>query len=245
MGFMDLFSKKKEVNNVEQVSVPVSQNKINLIKERETKVGISLAKKTDMEIQARVNMIIDISGSMSSMFSSGKVQEICERLLPIALKLDNNQELDVYTFNNGSNKIKTPVTMNNFEGYISKYINNIDGGTSYTPVMTKVVNDCGNDNSVPVFNIMITDGTNDDQAATEKFIVDVSNKHHFFSFCGIGYSSFSFLEKLDTIQGRTLDNASFFSVNDLSKMSDSDLYDKLLSEFPAWLMQAKKLGIVK
>ena len=47
------------------------------------------------------------------------------------------------------------------------------------------------------------------------------------------------------MEGRFVDNANFFSVNDLNKMSDEKLYNKLLGEYPEWISKAKHLGILK
>jgi len=243
MGILDIF-KKTEPSTNPVVDNSDVQSKINLIKEREQKVTISLAKKTDTPIQARVNIMVDISGSMSHMFSSGRVQEVLERLFPIALTLDDNKELDVWVFNNSSSHINPSVRMDNFSNYISTYFPSVGGGTSYSPVMNDVVRVSGEDNSIPCFNIMLTDGDNGDKIDTEAFIKSVSNKHHFWQFVGLGSESFYFLEKLDTLPGRIIDNANFFSVNDISKLSDEHLYDKLLSEFPSWLKEAKSKGIV-
>lgn len=248
MGLFDIFSKKTETsqeNTTVQTNIIIGTNKINLLKEREQKVGICLAKKTDIQIQARVNVMIDISGSMSGMFSSGKVQDVLERLFPIALKLDDNQELDIFAFNNSSKHIEPCVTISNFSDYVSKYFPMISGGTSYSPVMKEVVKMCEDDNSIPVFNIMLTDGDNGDKREAESFIREMSSKHHFWQFIGIGYESFDFLQELDTMSGRIIDNANFFSVNDISKISDEQLYDQLLNEFPTWLKEAKSKNIVK
>ena len=46
------------------------------------------------------------------------------------------------------------------------------------------------------------------------------------------------------MEGRRVDNAGFFSVDDISKISDAALYRRMLSEFPDWLTAAKGAGIV-
>lgn len=37
------------------------------------------------------------------------------------------------------------------------------------------------------------------------------------------------------MEGRYIDNANFFSINDINTMSDDEIYAKLLEEFPTWL----------
>jgi hypothetical protein len=47
------------------------------------------------------------------------------------------------------------------------------------------------------------------------------------------------------MEGRYIDNANFFSVNDLTRLSDNDLYGRLLGEYPEWLNKAKSVGLIR
>lgn len=96
----------------------------------------------------------------------------------------------------------------------------------------------------PVFLIFITDGNNSDTAATEKAIRDASQLGIFIHCVGIGGAGFAFLEKIDNLSGRLLDNVSFDAIHDLSKLSDSELYGMLLKEFPGWVGQAKQKNLI-
>ncbi|MCK9896911.1 TerD family protein [Frankia sp. AgB32] len=55
---------------------------------------------------------------------------------------------------------------------------------------------------------------------------------------------FSFLEELDEMGGRYLDNASFFSVSDPAELSDEQLYESMMTEYPSWLRQATDLRLL-
>ncbi len=57
-------------------------------------------------------------------------------------------------------------------------------------------------------------------------------------------AKFDVLRKLDTMEGRIVDNAKFFQLDDLKKVSDEVLYNQLLDEFPMWLKEAKEKGIL-
>jgi hypothetical protein len=46
------------------------------------------------------------------------------------------------------------------------------------------------------------------------------------------------------MRGRVLDNVNFFQVNDISNISDEELYDRLLKEFPSWIDKAYEGGIL-
>ncbi len=65
----------------------------------------------------------------------------------------------------------------------------------------------------------------------------------FWKFIGIGDEKFEFLEKLDELKGRFIDNANFISVNDIKGIKDSTLYSDLLEEYNDWLDLCRKSGI--
>ncbi|NYZ69254.1 VWA domain-containing protein [Endozoicomonas sp. SM1973] len=52
------------------------------------------------------------------------------------------------------------------------------------------------------------------------------------------------LERLDDLTGRTIGNADFFSIDDFKKVQNQELYERLLNEFPGWLREAKRIGIL-
>ncbi|WP_374201597.1 VWA domain-containing protein [Actinocorallia sp. API 0066] len=41
-----------------------------------------------------------------------------------------------------------------------------------------------------------------------------------------------------------VDNVSFFSVDDPAKISDDALFDRMMTEYPSWLEQARKNGLI-
>ncbi len=42
------------------------------------------------------------------------------------------------------------------------------------------------------------------------------------------------------MEGRYVDNANFFHTENIDKISDDQLYDKLLNEFPEWIKEARE-----
>jgi hypothetical protein len=59
-----------------------------------------------------------------------------------------------------------------------------------------------------------------------------------------GNGEFAFLEGLDDMVGRYVDNADFFTVSDPAEVPDDDLYDLLMGEYPAWVGLLGGLGLV-
>lgn len=96
----------------------------------------------------------------------------------------------------------------------------------------------------PTLVFFVTDGDNFDKAEARQVIKEASNQGIFWQFIGIGNDSFRFLEELDDMEGRFVDNANFFQVNDIDRISDEELYERLLNEFPLWLKEARAKDLV-
>lgn len=102
----------------------------------------------------------------------------------------------------------------------------------------------------PTFVVFITDGDNfnEDKAPTERIIREASDQPIFWQFVGIGdRGKFGFLEKLDNMGGRVIDNANFvrFTKEEINNMSQEKLYEKLMNEFPLWIKEAKAHGFIQ
>ena len=224
----------------------------------------NLAKTKNLDGQkAKVKLALDISGSMSTLYSSGYVQQVIERILPLGMQFDDDQSVELYLFHHGVMKVKD-INLSNVEGFVKRDIlgKYNFGTTNYAPVINMITEDHSPSKSkgflnslfgkkedsvktdLPSYVIFITDGNNDDKSAAIKAITEASQKGVFFSFVGIGYEKFQFLQELDTLQGRLLDNASFFKATDLTKISDDELYNSLLKEFPEWVKEAKIKGLI-
>jgi hypothetical protein len=46
------------------------------------------------------------------------------------------------------------------------------------------------------------------------------------------------------MEGRFIDNAGFFALDDIDKVSDAELYERILSEFPDWIRAARAAKII-
>lgn len=188
--------------------------------------------------RARVFVVIDRSGSMSHLYRNGAVQEVLTRLLPLALKFDDNGELEVYVFNNNCLQL-APMTLANYDNYVQTEILNKGkgpgGGTSYAPVIKETVSIYNDGSPYPAFGIFITDGENDDRNPTDRAIRESSKYKIFYQFVGIGHENFRYLQKLDDLDGRQVDNTAFVKVEDFARLDDDQLFNKLLEQYPQWL----------
>jgi stress response protein SCP2 len=117
----------------------------------------------------------------------------------------------------------------------------------------------------PVYVMFVTDGAPMDRKEAEEQLRFSSYEPVFWQFMAIGKSNkavdagesrkrgllariadsqFAFLEQLDDLPGRHLDNADFFGVTDPANLSDDQLYDLLMTEYPGWLEAARRGGLL-
>lgn len=228
---------------------------LNKVEQRKESI-IDLKKKAGIgkNSKAQVVSVVDYSASMSGLYNNGTVQDTVERILPLGLAFDDDERVDSYLFHDKYKELPA-ITLNNLDGYVQTEIKRHSmGSTSYAPVLNAIKDKFKPSSFLgmgsktmeyPVYIIFIVDGGNDDRDATEKVIREMSEMGFFIQFVGIGNASFSFLEKLDDLPGRKLDNANFFKVSDIRSMSDDSLYQGLMKEYPQWLLQAKDAKLVK
>ncbi|WP_232665533.1 VWA domain-containing protein [Pseudonocardia sp. TRM90224] len=238
------------------------------------RAAVSLEKRGLGEHTARVALCLDISASMTSLYRSGKIQALVERILALGLRFDDNGEVDVFLFGEHGYE-EPPVNLANHASYVPTMISRrrLEGGTNYAAAMRLIreryFGGSGPRNqpfadSYPVYVMFVTDGATQDRKSTEDQLRYSSHEPIFWQFMAIGPSSksvdatgtkrgllarladsqFTFLESLDDLPGRAIDNADFFGVNDPSNIPDEQLYDLLMTEYPGWLTAARNAGLL-
>lgn len=251
MGFFDIFKNKaqKAVDayqptesapakpEPQKLAIDMSKHEENL---NRVLIDMSKNKKIDLtKHTARVGMALDYSGSMSSLYDNGSVQDVINRLLPIAIKFDDNGELESWIFSNKFLRLES-VNINNYKDYVDDVILSSPlnmAGTYYAPVLNDIDKYYRKvePSNIPSFVIFITDGDNFDHSETNKVIRKLSEYNIFIQFIGIGYEDFDYLKQLDDLDGRLHDNTGFTSIVDMNKMTDQELYTELLRQYTDWV----------
>ncbi len=250
---MFLFGSKKKDNSSSSMDAIQSANTATSAASSSAKVILSKAeagldryivrlekeKKINLNThRARVFVVMDRSGSMDHLYRNGAVQDVLTRLLPLALRFDDNGELEVYVFNRTCTQT-APMNINNFESYVEKEIlgkgYGPTGGTNYAPVIKETMCNYNDGSPYPAFGIFITDGENADSDLTDMAVRESSKYKIFYQFVGIGNERFNYLQKLDDLDGRAVDNTAFIKVADFSRLDDEQLYAMLLEQYPQWL----------
>lgn len=238
------FGKKKQENNsnisagsslgVEKPKVSLEKSKVSLDKHL-----VSLKKEKNIDLTnliCQVKVYIDISGSMDTRYYNGSVQNALIRLFPIALRFDDDGTMPVAIFDEKCFEL-VPMTLDNYATYVKKEIINKGylrhNGTNYAPVINHAIQNC--DDGYPTFILFITDGNCWDPYQSDKAFRE-SVEHKMFIQCvGIGDENFSYLKKIDNLDGRSVDNTAFVEIRELEQLSDEELYSKLLEQYPDWL----------
>ncbi len=238
--------------------ISLSKDKVNLEKHvvNLTKCVVDLSKKNGVDLgstRAKVVVVLDYSGSMSSLYSNGTVQRTLNRLVPLGLTFDDNGTIDVFLFSNSYKKLND-LNLLNYENYVNTVARSSSmsmGGTNYAPVLRAIIEGDTKqsgflflkseyvspivDNGDPTFILFITDGANADCNATDNVIRRASSMNVFIQFIGIGGEQFNYLQKLDDLPGRVRDNTGFSKMKSLDNASDQELYTNVLEQFSKWL----------
>lgn len=124
--------------------------------------------------------------------------------------------------------------------------------------------------ALPVYVMFVTDGATMREQDAREQVMASSYEPLFWQFMAIGRSSksidapassgggrfgrrmsswgggeFKFLEELDDLGGRHVDNANFFAVADPANIPDDQLFELLMGEYPGWLTQARTKGLLQ
>ena len=209
-------------------------------------LGVELKKKNLETLVARVGLVMDISGSMTARFKNGTVQEIVNKTLPLAVQFDDDGELDCWYYGTTARRMDS-VNLENYTKAVPKEWKQLMlelGGCNNEPVVLRMVLDTYRDTQLPVYVLFITDGGVSKKSEIQKIITEASKLPIFWQFVGVGGSGYGILEKLDSMKGRYVDNAGFFALDDFKKVSNEELYARLLEEFPKWLKAIRNKGMI-
>ena len=95
-----------------------------------------------------------------------------------------------------------------------------------------------------VYILFISDGGVSDARGITKIITDAAKLPIFWQFVGIGGHNYGILKKLDDMDGRVVDNCDFFELDKIHDISEEQLYENVLEEFPDWLKEIKNIGML-
>ncbi|MGW0462217.1 VWA domain-containing protein [Streptomyces tendae] len=234
---------------------------------RKEQVAVSLSKHGAAGVTARVVLVLDASGSMSLLYSKGVVADVVERMAAVAAQLDDDGEMQAWTF--ASNPARLPdlrlgelpewLRLHVRVGEISLFRRGRKKGLHPEQVDMRAVGIQNEEQKViaevrafvrenpapvPTLVLFFSDGGVYRNAEIERELREAVEEPIFWQFVGLGRANYGVLERFDTLPGRRVDNVGFFAVDDIGTVPDPELYDRLLSEFPSWITAAGRAGIL-
>ncbi|WP_328915065.1 MULTISPECIES: vWA domain-containing protein [unclassified Streptomyces] len=213
--------------------------------------AVSLAKHRVSGQRAAVYLVLDRSGSMRPYYRDGSVQHLAEQTLALAANLDDDGVVPVVFFSTEIDGT-AEISLDAYRDRINPLHDSMGhmGRTNYHVAMQAVIDHyeaCGATD--PAFVIFQTDGSPSSKTAAEHVLCTAAKLPIFWQFVGFGDDEFRFLRKLDELPApgrRVVDNAGFFAAGKSpTTISDADLYDRLLQEFPLWLTAARAAGVIR
>jgi hypothetical protein len=216
--------------------------------------GASLARHGLDGQRAAVYLVVDYSGSMKPYYQDGSVQALADRVLGLSAHFDDDGRVPVVFFSTDVDAV-TDIALADHRGRIERIVAGLGhmGKTSYHLAMDAVIDHYLDSGSrAPALVVFQTDGGPINKLAAERFLCKAARLPLFWQFIGFGDQNskqFDYLRKLDELSvpgKRVVDNAGFFHAgSDPGKVSDAELYDRLVGEFPKWLVAARAQGIVR
>lgn len=239
----------------------------SLLKKAETAVK-AIDKARLNGATAKVAVVLDYSGSMYNEYQSGRMQALTEKVLALGTQFDDDGSIDFFVFDSTAARLGE-VGINDFEGSVARLTKNRRmGSTNYADAFTAVRNHFGFSPAAPrkkglfgafkkaqpaqsgpvdqpVYALFLTDGSPDNAQAAVDALTDVSTAPVFWKFLSIGSSPMAFLQKLDDLKERFVDNADYQHIGSLSTITDDKLFDLMLEEFPEWISEVRSKGLIK
>ncbi|MFF5260514.1 VWA domain-containing protein [Actinomadura viridis] len=239
-----------EVNDEPPAEVDL-RKRISLRKEA---VRVSLEKKGIGGVRARVAVALDASGSMRRLYKDGVVADNVERMAALALQMDDDAALDAWIFATEFARLP-PLKVAEIQAWTRDNVRmreavaadgtrvSLGGRNNEPQVIADIVSYYACRPGEPVFVLFFSDGGVAKDAQIARLLREASDQPIFWQFIGLGHGRYGILHKLDDLDGRLVDNAGFFAVDDIDGISDAELYQRILSEFPTWLRAARAQGI--
>jgi hypothetical protein len=215
---------------------------------------ISLEKNGLAGQRAAVYLVLDRSGSMRPYYKDGTVQHLAEQILALAANLDDDGVVPLVFFSTDVDGT-ADFSLDHYAGRIDALHASYGhmGRTNYHLAMRAVIDHYTASGATdPALVVFQTDGGPSARRAAEQLLCEASRLPMFWQFIGFGDPAdkqFDFLRKLDELPvpgKRMVDNAGFFPAGtDPRATSDAELYDRLMSEFPEWLTEARRLKLFR
>ncbi|MFI2473368.1 VWA domain-containing protein [Nocardia xishanensis] len=219
---------------------------------RKREVAKVLIDKDALGVRARVVLVIDKTGSMVKQYRKKVVHRVVERMIPVATQLDDDGTLEAYLYALSYTRLPD-IAVADADRWSETYLHlsGTHAGIDYTglggrndelPIMRAVI-DTLRPGDRPTLVLFFTDGGFAKKQEIAALMREASRLPAFWQFVGLGQANYGLLRSIDEMDGRLVDNAGFFALDDIDRVDDAQLYTRLLGEFPQWLRAARAAGV--
>lgn len=208
-------------------------------------------------------LTVDNSGSTGDLYRKGTIQEVVDIAIAAGMLFDDDGTIPASVFNNQVEDLGE-ITLANSKDFLRNKGVRAGGGTDYVSALQWIIDAAGFGNvklggglfggkaqgvkataPYPFYGAFITDG--EPNPGTEdkirELLTAMSQLPIFVQFIGVGPHRFSFLEELDDLPGRLIDNANFFDAKGVGKNTDKML-EAMFGEFPSYYAEARRAGLL-
>lgn len=232
----------------------LSLEKRQVLNLRKQEVAKVLLTKGAAGVRARVVLVIDKTGSMTKLYQNQVVHRVVQRMIPVAIQLDDDGVLEPYLYARKFAKLPD-IRVEQADEWCTEFLHlgGTHGGIDYSPlggsndeipIMQEIIGSLQTGDE-PTLVLFFTDGGFSNRVKIAQLMRQASQLPAFWQFIGLGKNNFGVLRRLDELDGRLVDNAGFFAAEDIDRTTDEELYQLLLSEFPDWLRAARAAQIVR
>lgn len=222
---------------------------------------------------AKVVVALDYSGSMRDDYSNGSMQRLTEKVLALGTQFDDDGSIDFFVFDSHAAHLGE-VSISDFGGSVARLTKNRPMGlTNYAEAFLKIRDHFGfapgaaaapakkgffgafkkqtiqpaqsGPADQPVYVLFLTDGAPNNEKEAAEALTQISTAPIFFKFLSIGRNKIDFLQKLDDLDARFMDNADYQHIGNLDTVPEAELFDKMLVEFPEWIADVRSKGLIK
>lgn len=232
------------------------------------KSQVQIQKQNLQGQKAKVGLCVDFSGSMSKDYKNGSIQRLAEKVLALSTHLDDDGNIDFFVFDTNTDYLGE-ISLTDYKDSVDRFTKGRHMGRTYYAKpfalvrdhydMVPVSKNAGifksfkkpNPSSevvkseLPVFMIFLTDGAPDDRADAVRMLSEVSAAPIFWKFLSIGPRPIEFLQKLDDLKDRHVDNADYqYLGEDVESLTDDALFEAMLVEYRDWLAEVRRHGMI-
>ncbi len=212
----------------------------------------SFARHPDVaDLPVQVVTCMDASGSMFDLYRNGRMQRVIDKFFAFATTLSDIASMDLWAFGAKSRQFGA-VTMDNVRDYtfaeaggFERWMSMLNYQYNNEPEAMRDIMMIYGALRKPVMVLFITDGRLSSDWEIEEILIKTSRFPIYWQFVGLHGEEYGVLERLQEIDGRRSENAAFLKLDDIDDLSDSALYESLLSNLEVWLQEIQYKHILE